>query len=103
MKEAGVNVVSIGIFSWALLETSDDKWDFGWLDDVLTLMHENGITVDLGTAVSRKPFYSPLRSPSSLVSRPHPHHPGSRPSTPKSYPCPRMARFTRPAHASTIV
>ena len=32
MREAGVNMVSVGIFSWALLEPSPGEYDFGWLD-----------------------------------------------------------------------
>jgi len=55
MKEAGVNVVSIGIFSWALIERSDDQWDFEWLDDVCNLMHKNGISIDMGTATASPP------------------------------------------------
>ncbi|HEY5471575.1 MAG TPA: beta-galactosidase, partial [Candidatus Limnocylindrales bacterium] len=32
MSEAGVNLVSIGIFSWALLEPREGEYDFAWLD-----------------------------------------------------------------------
>ena len=34
MREAGVNLVSVGIFSWALLETSEGVFDFAWLDEL---------------------------------------------------------------------
>ncbi|MBA4103047.1 MAG: beta-galactosidase, partial [Arthrobacter sp.] len=33
MQEAGVNFLSVGIFSWALLEPAEGQYDFGWLDD----------------------------------------------------------------------
>jgi beta-galactosidase len=49
MREAGVTMVSVGIFSWALLEPSPGTYDFGWLDRLLDLLHDNGIRVDLGT------------------------------------------------------
>ncbi|MBQ1088872.1 beta-galactosidase [Streptomyces sp. B93] len=49
MREAGVSMVSVGIFSWALLEPEPGRYDFGWLDRVLDLLHENGVRVDLGT------------------------------------------------------
>ncbi|MFB8774212.1 beta-galactosidase [Streptomyces broussonetiae] len=49
MREAGVSMVSVGIFSWALLEPDPGRYDFGWLDRVLDLLHENGVRVDLGT------------------------------------------------------
>ena len=40
MREAGVNLVSVGIFSWALLEPREGEYDFAWLDEVLDLLHE---------------------------------------------------------------
>jgi beta-galactosidase len=49
MREAGVTMVSVGIFSWALLEPRPGVYDFGWLDRILDLLHDNGIRVDLGT------------------------------------------------------
>lgn len=55
MRQAGVNVVSLGIFSWALLEPRPGEWDFGWLDDVVELLHESGIDVDLATATASPP------------------------------------------------
>lgn len=55
MREAGVNTVSIGIFSWALLEPRPGEWNFGWLDDIIELLHENGIDVDLATATASPP------------------------------------------------
>jgi beta-galactosidase len=55
MREAGVNIVSVGIFSWALLQPTEDTWDFGWLDRALDLLHRNGIAVDLATATASPP------------------------------------------------
>ncbi|WP_159619721.1 beta-galactosidase [Ruania rhizosphaerae] len=49
MRQAGVNLVSVGIFSWALLEPEEGVFDFGWLDELLDLLHANGIAVDLAT------------------------------------------------------
>lgn len=66
MKEAGVNVVSIGIFSWALLERADDEWDFEWLDAIIDLVHKNGITVDLGTATASPPPWLTTKYPEIL-------------------------------------
>jgi hypothetical protein len=37
MREAGVNLVSLGIFSWAKLEPRPGEFDFGWLDRILEL------------------------------------------------------------------
>lgn len=55
MREAGVNIVSLGIFSWAHLEPRPGEWDFAWLDEIMDLLHENGIDVDLATATASPP------------------------------------------------
>ncbi|MFF5207401.1 beta-galactosidase [Streptosporangium sp. NPDC000396] len=55
MREAGVNLVSVGIFSWARLQPTPDTWNFGWLDRVLDLLHEGGVAVDLATATASPP------------------------------------------------
>ncbi len=39
MQRAGVTSVSLGIFSWGLLETADGVWDWGWLDRIMDLLH----------------------------------------------------------------
>ncbi|NHT18716.1 beta-galactosidase [Cellulomonas sp. IC4_254] len=57
MREAGVNLVSVGIFSWALLEPEEGVFDFGWLDRVIDLLHANGIRVDLGTPTASPPAW----------------------------------------------
>jgi len=49
MKEAGVNLVSIGIFSWAKLEPREGEYDFEWLDTLIDGLHKAGIKVDLAT------------------------------------------------------
>ncbi|WP_208544603.1 beta-galactosidase [Rathayibacter sp. VKM Ac-2759] len=55
MSEAGVNFVTVGVFSWALLEPEEGRYDFGWLDRVLDLLHGAGIGVDLATATASPP------------------------------------------------
>ncbi|WP_309571189.1 beta-galactosidase, partial [Deinococcus sp.] len=55
MQEAGVNLVSLGIFSWALLERAPGEFDFAWLDEVVELLHAGGIGVNLATATASPP------------------------------------------------
>src|SRR5690606_9868095 len=66
MKEAGVDVVSVAIFSWAKLQPSPDVWDFAWLDELIDLMHDNGIGVDLATATASPPPWLTMRHPEVL-------------------------------------
>ncbi|WP_030660338.1 beta-galactosidase [Streptomyces cellulosae] len=66
MREAGVTMVSVGIFSWALLEPSPGTYDFGWLDRLLDLLHDNGIRVDLGTPTVVPPAWFYRAHPDAL-------------------------------------
>jgi beta-galactosidase len=66
MQEAGVNLVSIGIFSWALLEPEEGVYEFGWLDEVLDLLHAGGIRVDLANASASPPPWFSHKYPLSL-------------------------------------
>ncbi|GEP46879.1 beta-galactosidase [Microbacterium saccharophilum] len=67
MREAGVNLVSIGIFAWALIETSEGVFDFTWLDEVVELLHENGISVDMGTPTASPPAWFFANHPDARV------------------------------------
>ncbi|WP_250008814.1 beta-galactosidase [Actinoplanes sp. M2I2] len=66
MREAGVTIVSLGIFSWARLERSEGVYDFGWLDEAIDLLHANGIAVDLATATASPPPWLTTRHPEIL-------------------------------------
>jgi beta-galactosidase len=66
MREAGVSMVSVGIFSWALLERREGEFDFGWLDRVLDLLHGGGIAVDLATATASPPPWFSRAHPETL-------------------------------------
>ena len=47
MKEANCNVVSIGMFSWAMLEPVEGVYNFDWMANVIDRLYENGIyTID---------------------------------------------------------
>ncbi|MFJ9024828.1 beta-galactosidase [Streptomyces sp. NPDC102259] len=66
MREAGVTVVSVGIFSWARIQTGPDTWDFGWLDEIMDLLHAGGIGVDLATATASPPPWLTTAHPEIL-------------------------------------
>nr|WP_082510198.1 beta-galactosidase [Leifsonia sp. Leaf325] len=65
MRQAGVNLVSVGIFSWALLEPREGEYDFSFLDEVLDLLAGAGIDVDLGTPTTVPPAWFWKKYPSS--------------------------------------
>jgi beta-galactosidase len=66
MREAGVTMVSVGIFSWALVEPEPGQYDFDWLDHLLDLLHDNGIRVDLATPTVVPPAWFYERHPDAL-------------------------------------
>ncbi len=66
MAEAGVNLVTVGVFAWALLEPRPGEYDFGWLDEVIEVLHAAGISVDLATATASPPPWLSHRHPESL-------------------------------------
>jgi beta-galactosidase len=66
MREAGVTMVTVGVFSWALLEPREGQHDFGWLDRVLDDLAGAGIDVDLATATASPPPWLAHRYPETL-------------------------------------
>ncbi|WP_461857093.1 beta-galactosidase [Arthrobacter sp. C152] len=66
MKEAGVNLVTLAVFSWSRLETADGVYDFGWLDEIMDLLHDNGIGVDLATPDAVPPAWLIAQHPDIL-------------------------------------
>jgi beta-galactosidase len=66
MQQAHVNLVSVGIFSWSLLQPGPDRFDFGWLDQVLDGLHAAGIRADLATATASPPPWFSHQHPESL-------------------------------------
>lgn len=59
MRRAGVNLVTVGVFSWARLEPEEGVYDFSWLDRVMDLLHDNGILVNLATPTASPPPWFP--------------------------------------------
>ena len=66
MKEAGVNLVAVNIFGWAELESSPGTYSFERLDQVLDLLHANGIGANLGTGTSSTPAWLTTLHPEIL-------------------------------------
>ncbi|WP_055481591.1 beta-galactosidase [Sphaerimonospora mesophila] len=70
MREAGVNLVTVGVFNWGLIEPAEGEYDFGRLDRILDLLHSAGVSVDLATPTSSPPAWFRRRYPGSrLVDR----------------------------------
>ncbi|MFI9318290.1 beta-galactosidase [Kitasatospora aureofaciens] len=70
MRRARVNLATVGVFSWALLEPEEGRYDFGWLDAHLDRLHANGVAVDLATPTASPPPWFTLAHPDALPVRP---------------------------------
>jgi len=57
MKLAHVNMVSINIFSWAMLEPQPDHYHFDQLDRIMDMLAEHAIAADLATATASPPAW----------------------------------------------
>ncbi len=56
MVEAGVNLVTVGVFAWGELQGGPrQELQSGWMDRVLSLLHSAGVGVDLATATASPP------------------------------------------------
>jgi beta-galactosidase len=66
MRQAGVNLVSLGVFAWAQLEPRPGEYDFGWLDRVIELLHAQGVKINLATATASPPPWLARLHPESL-------------------------------------
>nr|WP_196779107.1 beta-galactosidase [Bifidobacterium choloepi] len=88
MKEAGVNVVALGIFSWDRIEPAKGEWNFDWLDRIIGMLGDAGISVDLASATASAPLWLYERYPEVLPVDKYGHvvHSGSRQSWSASSP-----------------
>ncbi|GAA4249331.1 beta-galactosidase [Dactylosporangium darangshiense] len=69
MGEAGVTLVSVGIFSWASVEPRPGEYDFGWFDRVMDRLAAAGVGASLATMTASPPPWLAARHPETLPQR----------------------------------
>ncbi|MFI2435310.1 beta-galactosidase [Streptomyces sp. NPDC018693] len=67
MRRARVNLATLGVFSWALLEPEQGRYDFSWLDAHIERLHAGGVAVDLATPTASPPPWFTLAHPEALA------------------------------------
>lgn len=55
--KAGINTLSVGIFSWAMLEPKEGEFHFEWMDEVMDMLAANGIKAVLATPSGARPAW----------------------------------------------
>lgn len=69
MRRAKVNTVTIGVFSWAMLEPREGEYDAAWLDDVIGGLDRAGIGFFLATPTASPPPWFTVAHPDALPIR----------------------------------
>ncbi|MFC3998385.1 beta-galactosidase [Nocardiopsis sediminis] len=66
MRRAGVTLVTVGVFSWALLEPAEGRFHFDPLDRLLDRLDANGVAAALATPTASPPPWFGLAHPDAL-------------------------------------
>lgn len=66
MKRAGINEVSLGIFSWAVTEPKEGQYDFSFLEERIESLYKNGIYTILATPSGARPMWMAYQYPEVL-------------------------------------
>ncbi|MCI8694290.1 MAG: beta-galactosidase [Lachnospiraceae bacterium] len=65
-NKAGINLLTLPVFSWAKLEPDEGVYNFGWLDEIIDKIWEHGIHVCLATPTTAQPAWLSTRYPEVL-------------------------------------
>ncbi len=65
-QKAGINLLTLPVFSWAKLEPDEGVYDFEWLDKIIDKIWANGIYVCLATPTTAQPAWLSTRYPEVL-------------------------------------
>lgn len=65
-KKAGINLVTLPVFSWAKLEPEEGVYSFEWLDRILDKLWKNRIYVFLATPTTAQPAWMSRKYPEVL-------------------------------------
>ena len=70
MKMAGVNCVTLGVFSWSAYEPRENEFRFEWLREIMDRLYANGIYTILATPTGARPAWLDAQYPECMrVSR----------------------------------
>lgn len=66
MKQAHVNVVTLGVFSWSVTEPSEGEYHFEWLKEIMDNLYANGIYTILATPSGARPAWLDEKYPDAI-------------------------------------
>lgn len=66
LKEAHIDTLTLNVFSWAMLQPSEEEYDFSKLDQILELAKANDMKVCLATSTGAHPAWMARKYPEIL-------------------------------------
>jgi len=66
MKQAGVNMVSFGMWAWTHIQPKEGVWDWMFMDKIMDMLSENNIYVYLATPTAAQPNWLSKNYPEVL-------------------------------------
>lgn len=63
LKAANINTVTIGMFSWSVLEPTEGQYNFEWLKQVFAILQANNMQVIMGTPTAARPHWLAQKYP----------------------------------------
>ncbi|MEK3887181.1 beta-galactosidase [Bacillus sp. FSL K6-3431] len=66
VKLADIDIMSVNIFAWAMVQPDENTYDFTQLDQVMDLLYENNIYASLATSTAAHPAWMAKRYPDIL-------------------------------------
>lgn len=66
LKLAHIDIVTLNVFNWAMLQKDDEVYDFVKLDKIMELVKENGLKVCMATSTAAHPAWMARKHPDIL-------------------------------------
>ncbi len=63
---AHIDIVTLNVFSWAMLQKDDDVYDFSKLDKIMEMVRSNGLKVCMATSTAAHPAWMARKHPDIL-------------------------------------
>lgn len=66
LKLAHIDIVTLNVFNWAMLQPDENTYDFSKLDKIMKLVRENGLKVYMATSTGAHPAWMARKYPDVL-------------------------------------
>lgn len=66
LRQAGVNILTLNVFSWAALQPNESAYDFAKLDRIMNMVRDHGFLVCMSTSTAAHPAWMAKKYPDIL-------------------------------------